>query len=226
MLSVNRTVKIIIIPLIIFCIPNIAFPDKAFDVNGINIGDDYKKIKNQINCRDMTKKIGNKDWVNQLVCENNGAYDNSFLIDLDHEGRVTQINRRKIFSVEPDFQKIKNQLYSKYGEPDQVGHSMPGPENHLYEGYTNSFCWGVDCKQVPGDGRHWIGSGAGSGEKGKFLLISYYSYSKDPNVDSSFYCIDFKLLDNDWHDRENKWKDKEYKIYQDKIKDQESDLHL
>ncbi|MCI5118622.1 MAG: hypothetical protein D3913_11840 [Candidatus Electrothrix sp. LOE1_4_5] len=195
-----------------------------FDIKGIKLGESYSKVKGILPCRNTkTDRIGNKEWIFQVVCGKT-KIGIGFLVTFDYKQTVFIVRRNKVFSVEPNLQKIEKQLYSKYGKPSVTGLSKPAYKNEINEGYSKSYCWG-SCSRLNKDEEYWKGSEVRGGS-GKSLTVQYQSFSKTyPDGDPS-YSISFVLEDSAAYEADSKWRESEHNRYKKKLKESESNLDL
>jgi len=211
--------KIILFFLITFSSSVFAVDVSNFDIKGVKLNDKYSNIKFPVNCDSpKSNNIGNNRWKYQVVCGGGSGIQmgRELVFNFTHDEIVWSIYREKVFSVKPNFQKIEKQLFVKYGNPTSTGvlkSSYKNPNNII----SKSFCWGACKKEHDNDG-HFKGSTV-YGSKGKSLVVTYHEKNDT-------YSIWFGLKDTVLEDADSQWARVEYKIFEEKQKEQESNLDL
>lgn len=193
-----------------------------FDIKGITLGATYDSIKSSIPCDNKEyEKIGNRQLLTFIKCGEGRS--TSELLAFDHNKRINSVQTKRVFSVEPDIERIEAQLFSKYGKPDLKGYTQPGTKNPN-KGHIRSYCWGACTIDRTNDG-YWKGSTARGSTSGRSLVIKYNSFSKYGDSYDD-YSIDFYLRDSSQHKTYMDWlyaeREKEKQIQKAK----ESDLDL
>ncbi|CAA6826325.1 MAG: Unknown protein [uncultured Sulfurovum sp.] len=114
--------------------------------------------------------------------------------------------------------KIKAQLISQYGIPDEISHYEYGSYN--YEFSAEYFCWG-SCEVEKAERSHQRGSSINTKGLGQSLIIKYTH-----NANEDIYLIDFELLDRKLENITYKWEEEEYKKAEKNLREKESNLDL
>lgn len=150
---------------------------------------------------------------NRIHLENNNNSGDVIFISLDHDKNIIKIRREKKFSINPDYKKIKKQLYDKYGEPDMDGEYK---SNSMSAFADLAFCWG-SCKHF----KDSHGTSIHAANCGKSLVVRYKS-DKYGNGE----IISFELKDPLLQSKYYQWEDDLIKKEKERIKGKESDLNL
>ncbi|NOT84847.1 MAG: hypothetical protein HOP02_08740 [Methylococcaceae bacterium] len=222
---------IVLIFILLFQVSSLVFADNAvdsFDIKGVHLGDNYNQIKNKLPCNNVkTSAIGEMQWIRQVGCGGYTIFGQEFVINFDHDSNVVSVVRNQKFEVEPNFQKIKEQIYSKYGEPDAIGSIRTGIANPN-NGSEESFCWGY-CSNKNGDTPYFEGSSAEPTNQGLSFNVRYYSYPKLNQAGVEIYNdyeIHFMLENHILSKANDEWIEQEGIKYKDKLKDKASNLAL
>jgi len=210
---------------LIFSLSLFAIDVSDFDINGIKLGMNVQEAFEKMPCANPDKhndKLSNGKIASMYSRCLDDKGDVVFLVESNHNGLLHRITKRITFKVKPNFQKIKNKLWQKYGKADIVTKFGPGYINKLFKGYIKEFCWGKSCTIKQEDGKYFEGNTiVSSSENNIHFHIEYRDGTFDGEIKNyikfSFYNPKMQMLDYEW-------KEKEDLIYQKQQKEKASNI--
>jgi len=175
----------------------------TFDIKGIKLGDNPNLIRSKI----PNLEIVNASEYNMghyIMWMRNNNINDSLVISLTHIEKVSEIRRIKKFRTKVNFNKIKKQLFRKYGKPRVKGYAAFNNN----EGFAYAFCWG-SCKKINISNKYWNGYSVENTWKEKSLIVKY-SYFLNVN-EISFLLRDEKAIykDDKWLNKKSLKEEKE-----------------
>ena len=144
MLNVNKF--LIVLSVITFSSSLCATNISNFDIKGIQLGMSKKEVLKLIPCHNP--KIHKNGLGVDIECGDIYSKDGEGLsLEFDHKKQIFYIVFHKGFEIEPNWNKIKNRLIQKYGNPNKIKNINDGNRNCMGNGkgycYTGKrFIWG------------------------------------------------------------------------------------
>ena len=158
----------------------------------------------------MNKKISHT----YILCKNNNGY---IQVILDHNYYVISIEKSIKFNVEPDFNKIENKIFRKYGKASKIAKEKTTSKG---SGERIVYCWGDNCKTLRKNTNYWYGTEMDSPNDITSLIIKYENYYFDSKVNS----LNFFIRDSNKEAENFSWEQKEKKLYKEQQKQKASDI--
>jgi len=171
------------------------------DISGIKLGDNVESSIDKMPCNQLKKEY-NTPSGEILTNYLNRCGDLEFVINANSEKKIYEIFRTINFSVRPNFEEIREQIYAKYGKPHYSGKTESGPLSDD-SGYIVTMCWGGCNKEVKEDTGYGKGSTVYGSSGTKYLLINFVSFDKydekydthDNAQDGKTYYMSLQLYD-------------------------------
>lgn len=162
---------------LLFAVGSVCATDVSqMKILGIGLGDKYENIKKKLPCN----KRADYESFFEVSCSDGKS---NFTVAFDGKKEVYNISRRLEFSVEPDWDKIQNDLIEKYGEP-----TLHAQDSDMHY-YVDGFCWG-SCKR--GSGQN-----PAMGDRIQSSLEVNILHGKNGNENQlNFYLLDAERLKN------------------------------
>jgi len=145
----------------------------------------------------------------------------SFSLVVNQNNTIFGISRTRVFSVEPNLQAIKKQLFSKYGKPDMVSLRNYTEDRSFGSRRSNEyFCWG-SCRQfntLLHNEKGRVTEGATCGISLLVDIKNSSTFTRRPvqRWEKDF-SISFLLRDGILSEANDKWEKETRKEYTDKL---------
>ncbi|PTB83573.1 hypothetical protein C9926_02200 [Sulfurovum lithotrophicum] len=185
-----------------------------FDIKGIGLGDKYSEVKDILPCNNLngTEKLQNGNFSKYYLNCNN------YFIEFDIKKRIMSIHREIKFSVKPNFKKIKQKLFKKYGNPTQVVLSKTDYRN-TQRGYSEVLYWGYKKRKVKRSEGYFNGYEFSSYPKKKLeAIINSYG---DSDFSLTLDLVDYNMVEQNYD-----YTEKMNREFKTKIKEKESNIDL
>lgn len=166
------------------------------DILGISLGDSIKKVKRILKCENkdyVILKIHGEVSGGGVSCKIENEY---YKIQFDYKLEIYEIERTVVFSVEPDFNRIGENLLLKYGKP-KASAAAAGKAKKMA---MVEMCWGYHCRSRKIDSDYWLGRS--TSQYGIYFYIRIISNDKENDHKLFFHLYDEKryLEDAKWED--------------------------
>jgi hypothetical protein len=215
MLSLNKILIFVLIG--IFSSSLYAVDISKFDIKGIKLGMSKSEVLKKMPCSNPeihAEKLRNGKIVEIYIrCK-----ENSFLVVLDHKNYVYLVSMLINFKTEPNFQKIKNKVFNKYGKPTRQANQKVISRG---KGERIVYCWGKHCQVSKQNNGVWKGTKISNYPDYKSLLIDYVNYDIE-SVELN--RLNFNLLDSNRRNDSWEWSTQQEKLYEKKEKEKASDI--
>lgn len=189
-----------------------------FDIQGLKLNDTYAQFKDKYSCKNKKMHRNPNGMVDFVECGKKGrALSRELYVGFDQHGRIHTILREKVFSVKPDLDKIKMQLFEKYGKPAFEGYMKLG-HKHTKTGWERTYCWGSCARNNYDNSAFFDGDHAHAAE-GIALYVRYTTFNYE-------YVIVFELKDHPRYSAHREWSHAEFEKQHRKKVEKESNLDL
>ena len=188
-----------------------------FDIKGIKLGMSKSEVLKRMPCKQpaiQIEKLRNGK-ISEIYIR---CPKNRFQVILNHKMNVYSVSMSIDFTTEPNFRKIKNKVFAKYGNPTQQAKQKV---IELGEGKRVVYCWGKYCQISRQNNGVWKGTKISNSIKYKSLRIEYINYDIK-NVELN--QLEFNLFDSYKRDESYKWSENQENIYEKQQKEKASNI--